>query len=96
LEKITLDLTLKILIISTTFFSAGTMLPGLWKLFLSYANTGNNGAPVPQEFVNTHPENQLAVCIRFLGTNLKQSIPATQWICCSEAMLGIKDLSQMQ
>jgi hypothetical protein len=54
--------------------------------FLSYANTGNNGAPVPQEFVNTQPENLLVVCI-LLGANLPNNqFDLTDF--AQQAMLG--------
>ena len=41
--------------------------------FLSYANKGNNGAPVPQRFVNREPGESIADLYSFLGSNLPNS-----------------------
>ncbi|WP_202700851.1 OmpP1/FadL family transporter [Flavobacterium sp. UGB4466] len=38
--------------------------------FLSYANNGNGGAPVPQEFVNLANNESISDLYRYLGSNL--------------------------
>jgi hypothetical protein len=53
LEKVTLALNFENTNNFNNSFSAGTNTTRSLGNYLSYANTGNNGAPVPQEFVNT-------------------------------------------
>ena len=55
-------------------FSAGTNTNNsIDQYFLSYANTGNNGAPVPQQFVNREIGESNTDLYSFLGTNLPNS-----------------------
>lgn len=52
-------------------FSAGTNPNNsIGNYFMSYANNSNNGAPVPQEFVNRVPGETISDLYSFLGTNL--------------------------
>jgi hypothetical protein len=54
LEKVTLALNFENTNnFNNSFFSVMNTTRSFGNYFLSYANTGNNGAPVPQEFVNT-------------------------------------------
>lgn len=47
--------------------------------FLSYANTGNNGNPIPLEFVTRLPNESIGELYEYLGTNLgNQSFAAQQ------------------
>ena len=67
-------------------FSAGTNpTNSIDKYFLSYANTGNNGAPVPQEFVNRKAGESISDLYSFLGNNLPYGFAAQQ------AMIGFYD-----
>jgi hypothetical protein len=79
---------LKIQIILITPFSAGTNTTrSFGNYFLSYANTGNNGAPVPQEFVNT--QSGESISILFLGANLPNNqFPRLNGFAAQQAMLG--------
>jgi hypothetical protein len=53
--------------------------------FLSY-NTGNNGAPVPQEFVNTQSGESISI---LLGANLPNNqFPRLNGFAAQQAMLG--------
>ncbi|MEC5164699.1 hypothetical protein RCH18_000418 [Flavobacterium sp. PL11] len=48
------------------------------KYFLSYANTGNNGAPIPQEFVNRKTNESISDLYTYLGNNLPNGFAAQQ------------------
>ena len=57
--------------------------------FLSYANNGNNGAPVPQQFVNREPGESIADLYSFLGSNLPNSqFPRLSGFDAQQAFLG--------
>ncbi|MBF7090952.1 outer membrane protein transport protein [Flavobacterium sp. ALJ2] len=56
--------------------------------FLSYANTGNGGAPVPQEFVND-PNRTISSLYRHLGNSLPSfQYPGLSGHSAQQAMLG--------
>ena len=58
-------------------FSAGTNPNNsIDKYFLSYANTGNNGAPIPQEFVNRKTGESISDLYSYLGSNLPYGFAA--------------------
>ena len=60
-------------------FSAGTNPNNsIDKYFLSYANTGNNGAPIPQEYVNRKTNESISDLYSFLGSNLPYGFAAQQ------------------
>ena len=60
-------------------FSAGTNPNNsIDKYFLSYANTGNNGAPIPQEFVNRKTGESISDLYSYLGSNLPYGFAAQQ------------------
>ena len=60
-------------------FSAGTNPNNsIDNYFLSYANTGNNGAPVPQKYVNTDPGETISQLYSYLGNNLPYGFAAQQ------------------
>ncbi|MDG2432502.1 outer membrane protein transport protein, partial [Flavobacterium sp.] len=75
---------------NNSLFSAGTNpTRSVGNYFLSYANTGNNGAPVPQEFVNTEPGESIGSLYSFLGTNLPNNqFPQLNGFAAQQAMLG--------
>ena len=75
---------------NNSVFSAGTNATrSFGNYFLSYANTGNNGAPVPQEFVNTQPGESISSLYSFLGTNLPNNqFPQLNGFAAQQAMLG--------
>ena len=55
-------------------FSAGTNTNNsIANYFLNYANFSNNGAPVPQQFVNLESGESIADLYSFLGRNLPNS-----------------------
>jgi hypothetical protein len=57
--------------------------------FLSYANNGNNGAPVPQQFVNREPGESIADLYSFLGRNLPNTqYPRLSGFDAQQAFLG--------
>ena len=72
------------------FFSAGiNPINSIDKYFLSYANTGNNGAPVPQQFVNRESGESVADLYSFLGTNLPNNqFPNLSGFAAQQAFLG--------
>ena len=60
-------------------FSAGTNPNNsIDKYFLSYANTGNNGAPIPQEYVNRKAGESISDLYSYLGSNLPYGFAAQQ------------------
>nr|WP_309757694.1 outer membrane protein transport protein [Flavobacterium sp.] len=71
-------------------FSAGTNLNNsIANYFLSYANFGNNGAPVPQKFVNLETGESIAELYSFLGRNLPNSqFPRLSGFDAQQAFLG--------
>lgn len=71
-------------------FSAGTNPNNsVANYFLSYANNGNNGAPVPQQFVNREPGESIADLYSFLGSNLPNSqFPGLSGFDAQQAFLG--------
>ena len=75
---------------NNSVFSAGTNASrSVGNYFLSYANSGNNGAPVPQEFVNTQPGESISSLYSFLGTNLPNNqFPQLNGFAAQQAMLG--------
>ncbi|MDD2821076.1 MAG: outer membrane protein transport protein [Flavobacterium sp.] len=57
--------------------------------FLYYANNGNNGAPVPQEFVNTVSGETISDLYSYLGNNLPNNqYPRLNGFTAQQAMLG--------
>lgn len=57
--------------------------------FLFYANRGNNGAPVPQEFVNTTDGESISDLYSFLGNNLpNRQFPGLSGYDAQQAFLG--------
>ncbi len=72
------------------FFSAGTNPNNsIGDYFLSYANNSNNGAPVPQEFVNTNPGESISDLYSFLGSNLPNNqYPNLNGFAAQQAFLG--------
>ena len=72
------------------FFSAGTNPNNsIGDYFLSYANNSNNGAPVPQEFVNTNPGESISNLYSFLGSNLPNNqYPNLNGFAAQQAFLG--------
>lgn len=71
-------------------FSAGTNPNNsIADYFLSYANNGNNGAPVPQQFVNTEFGESISDLYSFLGSNLPNSqFPKLNGFDAQQAFLG--------
>lgn len=60
-------------------FSAGiNPTNSIDKYFLSYANTGNNGAPIPQEFVTRKNGESISDLYSYLGNNLPYGFAAQQ------------------
>lgn len=61
------------------FFSAGTNpTNSIDKYFLNYANTGYNGAPIPQEYVNRKTGESVSDLYSYLGSNLPYGFAAQQ------------------
>lgn len=59
------------------------------KYFLSYANKGNNGAPVPQEYVITKDGESISRLYRFLGSNFPNlQYPGLTGHSAQQAMMG--------
>ncbi|MCC9071378.1 outer membrane protein transport protein [Flavobacterium sp. F-65] len=59
------------------------------KYFLSYANTSNGGAPVPQEYVNTQSGESISRLYRYLGSNFPNSqYPGLSGYAAQQAMIG--------
>lgn len=57
--------------------------------FLSHANFGNGGAPVPQEFVNTNTGESISDLYAFLGSNLpNMQYPNLSGFAAQQAMMG--------
>ena len=71
-------------------FSAGTNSNNsIADYFLSYANFGNNGAPVPQQYVNTETGESISELYTFLGRNLPNSQhPRLSGFDAQQAFLG--------
>lgn len=71
-------------------FSAGTNPNNsIANYFLSYANNGNNGAPVPQQFVNREPGESISDLYSFLGSNLPNiQNPRLSGFDAQQAFLG--------
>lgn len=71
-------------------FSAGTNPNNsVANYFLSYANNGNNGAPVPQQFVNREPGESISDLYSFLGSNLPNNqFPRLSGFDAQQAFLG--------
>lgn len=72
------------------FFSSGTNRNNtVADYFLFYANRGNNGAPVPQQFVNTEQGESISDLYSFLGNNLPNSqFPGLSGYDAQQAFLG--------
>ncbi|HRN44947.1 MAG TPA: transporter, partial [Flavobacterium sp.] len=71
-------------------FSAGTNpTNSIDKYFLSYANTGNNGAPVPQQFVNREAGESISDLYSYLGSNLPNNqYPSLNGFAAQQAMIA--------
>ena len=71
-------------------FSAGTNPNNsIGDYFLSYANNSNNGAPIPQEFVNTNSGESISDLYSFLGSNLPNNqYPNLNGFAAQQAFLG--------
>jgi hypothetical protein len=71
-------------------FSAGVNpTNSIGNYFLSYANTSNNGAPVPQEFVNLQNNESITSLYSFLGRNLPNNqFPGLSGFAAQQAFLG--------
>lgn len=71
-------------------FSAGTNpRNSISGYFLDYANYGNGGAPVPQEFVNLQSGESISDLYDFLGSNLpNRQYPNLSGFAAQQAMLG--------
>ncbi|RKS92378.1 outer membrane protein transport protein (OMPP1/FadL/TodX) [Flavobacterium limicola] len=71
-------------------FSAGTNPNNsIDQYFLSYANTGNNGAPVPQQFVNREIGESISDLYSFLGSNLPNNqYPKLNGFAAQQAMIA--------
>ncbi|RTZ07324.1 OmpP1/FadL family transporter [Flavobacterium sp. GSP6] len=76
--------------IDNGLFSAGTNPNNsIANYFLSYANNGNGGAPVPQDFVNTNPGESISQLYSFLGSNLPNGqYPNLSGFAAQQAFLG--------
>ena len=60
-------------------FSAGTNnTNSIDKYFLNYANSGNNGSPIPQEYVNRKSGESISDLYSYLGSNLPYGFAAQQ------------------
>ena len=56
---------------------------------MSHANFGNGGAPVPQEFVNTNPDESISDLYSYLGGNLpNMQYPNLSGFAAQQAMMG--------
>lgn len=75
---------------NNSVFSAGTNPSNsIGNYFLSYANTSNGGAPVPQTYVNTQTGESISSLYSFLGTNLPNNqYPKLNGFEAQQAMLG--------
>lgn len=73
-----------------TVFSAGkNPTNSVDGYFLSHANFGNGGAPVPQEFVNTNPDESISDLYSYLGGNLpNMQYPNLSGFAAQQAMMG--------
>lgn len=71
-------------------FSAGVNpTHSIDQYFLYYSNNGNNGAPVPQEFVNTVSGESISDLYGYLGSNLPNNqYPKLNGFTAQQAMLG--------
>ncbi|MEA9414986.1 OmpP1/FadL family transporter [Flavobacterium sp. PL02] len=71
-------------------FSAGVNpTNSIDQYFLDYANTGNGGAPVPQEFVRTNKGESISSLYRYLGNSLPSyQYPGLSGYSAQQAMLG--------
>lgn len=59
--------------------------------FLAFANRGNNGAPVPQQFVNREPGESISDLYSFLGNNLPNNqFPGLNGFDAQQAFLGFQ------
>lgn len=75
---------------NNSVFSAGTNpTNSIGNYFLNYANTANNGSPVPQEFVNTQTGETANSLYSYLGRNLPNSqYPNLNGFGAQQALLG--------
>ena len=73
-----------------SIFSAGVNpTHSVDQYFLHYANFGNGGAPVPQEFVNTITGESISDLYSFLGNNLPNlQNPNLSGFAAQQAMMG--------
>jgi hypothetical protein len=73
-----------------SMFSAGTSpINSVANYFLSYANTGNNGAPVPLEFVTRQNGESITDLYYYLGSNLpNKQYPNLPGFDAQQAMLA--------
>ena len=73
-----------------SIFSAGTNpTHSIDGYFLSHANFGNGGAPIPQEFVTRQTGESIAELYSFLGTNFpNMQYPNMNGFAAQQAMMG--------
>lgn len=73
-----------------SLFSAGTNpTNSVADYFLYYANTGNNGTPIPQEFVNRNTGESISDLYSYLGNNLPSiQYPKLNGFAAQQAMLA--------
>ncbi len=70
-------------------FSVGTNNNSLANYFLSYANTGNGGAPIPQELVNRNSNESVESLYNYLTSNeVFQNYPNISTFAAQQAMLA--------
>lgn len=75
---------------NNSLFSAGTNpTNSVDKYFLYYANTGNNGAPIPQEFVNRNIGESIHDLYSYLGNSFpNKQYPKLSGFAAQQAMLA--------
>jgi hypothetical protein len=73
-----------------SMFSAGiSQVNSVANYFLSYANNGNNGAPIPLEFVTRREDESITDLYYYLGTNFpNQQYPQLYGFDAQQAMLA--------
>lgn len=70
-------------------FSAGTNPNSIDGYFLSHANYGNGGAPVPQEFVRTNVGESISDLYSYLGNSFpSMQYPNMSGFAAQQAMMG--------
>lgn len=74
---------------NSAFFAGINPTNSVDRYFLSHANFGNAGAPVPQEFVNTNTDESISDLYSFLGSNLPNlQYPNLGGFAAQQAMMG--------